>query len=90
MKFKFKYFYDISIQVREGAFLDSQPLLRSLLDDLYPDRWINNQIYRSEENSVARIFISGNASMHDELTKRGFKQALSMDVYYNIPNEETI
>jgi hypothetical protein len=90
MKSQFKYFLDVSIQTQENAILASQPLLRSLLDDLYPDCWINNQIYRSEDNSVARIFITGNASTHDELIKRGFKQALSMDVYYNIPNEETV
>jgi hypothetical protein len=70
-----RYFYDheLQIELEEEQILDCQDTLRRVIDDLYPDRWINNTQKRLSDDTV-RFFIEADKSLHDTLIARGFKE----------------
>jgi hypothetical protein len=71
-----RYFYDhkLQIELKENQVLDSQFTLRGVIDDLYPDRWINNT-QEHLPDGVVRFFIEADISLHGILLARGFKEA---------------
>lgn len=70
-----RYFYDHESQIELGEkqILDSQDTLRRVIDDLYPDQWINNTQERLSGDTV-RFFIEADTSLHDTLIARKFKE----------------
>lgn len=70
-----RYFYDheSQIELEEKQILDSQDTLRRVIDDLYPDQWINNTQERLSGDTV-RFFIEADTALHDTLITRGFKE----------------
>jgi hypothetical protein len=69
-----RYFYDYKAVriLEENQVFDSQHTLRRVVDDLFPNQWINTQVERLPDNTF-RFFIEADRSLRDTLLTRGFR-----------------